>query len=143
MMLGGGRFAALMMLLSLCASCDPTEMRAWELAGEPGLLFQVQQHYERNALEEGGRCTAPLLQGVTRTEMLEDTPEQMVLRLKYSFRDRIRDGGSCSDRRRGRCGMMRECRGFAQRTFTIARTDDGLEVVGMSGAQRNRRQRSL
>ena len=59
MMHGVGRLAALMVILPLCAGCDPTKMRAWELAGEPGLLFEIQQHYERNALEEGGRCPAP------------------------------------------------------------------------------------
>jgi len=134
-----GRLAGLMMLLGLCASCDPTKMRAWELAGEPGLLFEIQQHYERNALEEGGRCPAPLLGGVTRTEILEDTPERMVLSLNYAYRDMIRDGDDCSEMRPARCGIMRECRGFAQRTFTVARTDGGLEVVGMTGPQRNRR----
>jgi hypothetical protein len=133
------RLAALMMILPLCASCDPYKMRAWELAGEPGLLFEIQQYYERNALEEGGRCPAPLLGGVARTEILEDTPEQMVLHLSYAYRDMIRDGEDCSEMRPARCGIMRECRGFAARTFTVARTDDGLEVVDMTGPQRRRR----
>ena len=77
---------------------------------------------------------------MTRTEILEDTPEQMVLQLNYAYRDMIRDGEDCSEMRPARCWIMRECRGFAQRTFTVARTEDGLEVVGMSGPQRNRRQ---
>jgi len=134
------RLTTLMVILPLCASCDPYKMRAWELAGEPGLLFEIQQYYERNALEEGGRCPAPLLGGVTRTEILEDTPERVVLHLNYAYRDMIRDGDDCSEMRPARCGIMRECRGFAQRTFTVARTEDGLEVIDMTGQRRNRRQ---
>ena len=134
------RLTTLMVILPLCGSCDPYKMRAWELAGEPGLLFEIQQYYERNALEEGGRCPAPLLGGVTRTEILEDTPERVVLHLNYAYRDMIRDGDDCSEMRPARCGIMRECRGFAQRTFTVARTEDGLEVIDMTGPRRNRRQ---
>ena len=33
---------------------------------------------------------------------------------------------------------MRECRGFAERTFTIDKGQDGLSVAGMSGAQQRR-----
>jgi hypothetical protein len=138
MMDAAGRLAAAMVIVAVCASCDPYKMRAWELAGEPGLLFEIQQYYERNALEEGGRCPAPLLGGVTRTEVLEDTPERMVLHLTYGYRDMIRDGEDCSEMRPARCGIMLECRGFAERTFTVARTADGLEVVDMTGPQRRR-----
>src|SRR5690606_17725726 len=51
-------------LLAACAG-DPAQNPAWELAGHPGLLYDVKLFYERNALEEDGRCTMPLLEGVT------------------------------------------------------------------------------
>jgi hypothetical protein len=141
MMHGAGRLAALMVILAVCASCDPTKMKAWELAGQPGLLYEVKQYYEHNALEEGGRCARPLLDGVTRSEILEDSAQQMVLDLGYAYRDMQRGpDDDCSESRFLRCTIMAPCRGFAERTFTIARTEDGLDVVGMSGPQRNRRQ---
>jgi hypothetical protein len=37
-------------------------------------------------------------------------------------------------------GIFRECEGFASRTFTIAKADGELRVVGMDGPQIRRRQ---
>lgn len=64
-------------LLAACAG-DPAQNPAWELAGYPGLLYDVKLYYERNALEEGGRCTMPLLEGVTRSEILSEDDEQEI-----------------------------------------------------------------
>jgi hypothetical protein len=116
----------------LACSIDPAQNPAWELAGHPGLLYDIQLYYQRNALEENGRCTRPLLQGVTRSEVLAEDDEQLVVALTYRYRDSLRD-----ERRLG--GMFRECQGFATRTFTIAKADGELSVVGMDGPQRRRR----
>ena len=112
----------------LACSIDPAQNPAWELAGHPGLLYDIQLYYQRNALEENGRCTRPLLQGVTRSEVLAEDDEQLVVALTYRYRDSLRD-----ERRLG--GMFRECQGFATRTFTIAKADGELSVVGMDGPQ--------
>lgn len=134
------RLAASIAILGAGTGCDPDKMKVWELAGEPGLLYDVKVYYERNALEEGGRCASPLLDGVTRTEILEDSAEQMVLRLRYVYRDTQRGpDDDCSADRPLRCTVMAACRVFAERSFTVARTGDGLEVVSMSGPQRERR----
>jgi hypothetical protein len=118
--------------LLACAAFDPARSPAWELAGHPGLLYDVQLYYQRNALEENGRCTRPLFEGVTRSEVLAEDEEQLVIRLTYRYRDSMRD-----ERRLG--GMFRECTGFASRTFTIAKADGETRVVGMDGPQRRRR----
>jgi hypothetical protein len=77
------------------------------------------------------------MEGVARSQVLSDDPDQMVIALSYYYRDWIRDGDDCSPLRPGRCmGFMQECRGFAQRTFTIDKGEDGLSVAGMSGPQR-------
>jgi hypothetical protein len=107
-------------------------------SGQPSLMRKVQLYYETHATEEGGRCTAPLLEGVTRTQVLSDNAEQMVLDVSYYYRDWIRDGDDCGPLRPLRCTVMRECRGFAQRTFTIEKGQDAFTVVGMSGPQRGR-----
>lgn len=117
-----------------CAG-DASQNPAWELAGQPGLLLKVQQYYESRGTEEGGRCTAPIMQGVARSQVLSDDPHQMTIKLSYAYRDWIRDRDDCDELRPLRCGIMRECRGFAERIFTIDKGQDGLSVAGMTGGQ--------
>lgn len=121
--------------LWLCGCLDAGQNPAWTLAGQPGLLLKVQNYYESYGTEEGGRCTAPLLGGVSRARVLSDTPAQMVIELTYTYRDYLRDN-RCDPRRPGRCWINPECRGFAQRTFTIDKGQDGVRVAGMTGGQR-------
>ncbi len=112
---------------------------AWELAGHPGLLLQVKSYYERHAREEGGRCTKPILAGVARSEVVAEDDDRLVVGLRYAYRDYNRDGDDCDDEFRPlRCTIVRECRGFAERTFTIAKGETGLEVIDMTGEQRRR-----
>ena len=101
-------------------------------------MRMVKLYYELNATEENGRCTAPLLEGVTRSQVLSDNAEQMVLDVGYYYRDWIRDGEDCGPLRPLRCTVMRECRGFAQRTFIVDKGQDAFTVVDMSGPQRGR-----
>jgi hypothetical protein len=115
----------------LACAIDPARIPAWELAGHPGLLYWIKLYYERNALEENGRCTAPLLEGVSRSEVLAEDDDELVIGLTYRYRDTLRD--------ERRLGLFRECEGFASRTFTIAKADDELTVAGMSGPQKRRR----
>ena len=121
--------------LAACSS-DPAQNPAWTLAGHPGLLYWIRFYYERNALEENGRCTAPLLEGVSRSEILVEDQDQLVIRLDYRYRDRIRDEPRF---RSGALPFLRECQGFASRTFTIAKGPEGLRVLGMDGPQKRRR----
>ena len=122
--------------LPLGGCVDASQNPAWQLAGQPGLLLKVQNYYESRGTEEGGRCSAPLLVGVTRSHVISDDPSQMVIELSYAYRDWIRDGRDCDRRRPLRCTINRECRGFAQRIFTIDKGQDGLSVAGMTGGQR-------
>ena len=117
----------------VACSLDPAQYPAWELAGHPGLLYDVKLYYQRNALEENGRCTFPLLEGVSRSEVLAEDDEQLVIGLTYRYRDSMRD--------ERRLGLSRECAGFARRTFTIAKADGELIVAGMDGPQKRRRAR--
>ena len=121
--------------LFACAG-DPAQNPAWQLAGYPGLLFPIKVYYERNALEENGRCTAPLLEGVSRSEILAEDQDQLVVALTYRYRDAIRDEPRLPS---GNLPFLRECEGFASRTFTIAKSEQGLAVAGMDGPQKGRR----
>lgn len=128
-----GAATGVALLLGVLCACAG---RSWELAGQPGLMLKVQNYYERRGLEEGGRCPAPIMMGVSRSQVLSDDQDQMVVALSYYYRDWVRDDDDCDELRPGRCWVNPTCRGFAERTFTIDKGQDGLKVVGMSGPQR-------
>jgi len=118
-------------LLGACTMQGPA------VAGIPGLQWQLQRFYLDKATEKGGMCTAPAIRSITQSTVLEETEEQMVLRVRYFWRDeQMRQDfellpltGSIS------------CQGFAERDFTLARMTDGtFEVVAMTGEMRNVRQ---
>ena len=128
------RAATLLCSLSLLG-CASDASPGSELAGQPGLLLKVRNYYESRAIEEG-RCNAPIMRGVARSQVLSDDQDQMVILLSYYYRDWVRDDDDCEPLRPGRCWVNPTCRGFAERTFTIDKGEDGLKVVGMSGPQR-------
>jgi hypothetical protein len=131
------RIAGIVATVLWLAAClgPPEQNPAWTLAGHPGLLYWIRFYYERNALEENGRCTAPLLEGVSRAEVLSEDQDQLVIRLDYRYRDFVRDEPRAPS---GALPFFRECVGFASRTFTIAKGPEGLRVVGMDGPQKRR-----
>lgn len=99
------------------------------LAGHDGLSTKVTWFYRAHATEEGGRCKAPEIKGITQTKVVEETDEQLILRLRYSYLD----SAFRNDRR---TALIGNCEGFATRDFTIAKNQDKLVVASMSGAVR-------
>ena len=132
------------LILALAAgvtACAGIVGEGWTLAGEPGLMTKVRQYYSQHALEEGGQCPWPIMEGVTRETVLEDEPDRFEVLIRYRYRDFVRGPEDDCDRfRPNRCFVMVQCRGFAERRFTIARTEEGSEVIAMSGEQRHRRE---
>lgn len=112
---------ALMPSLAACAG-GPLSGPGTSLAGEPGLRPVVQQYYDARATEENGRCRAPLMEGVLTSRILESSPQQLVVRVRYLYRDLTAD-------------LRGACRNFGTRTFTVARDPDGFAVVDMTGGQ--------
>lgn len=123
-------------ILALVA-CDPTKNPAWTLGGEPGMLFVVKQYYELNALEEYGRCSSPILEGVSRSRVSENEPGRFDVDLSYYYRDMGHD--RCEDRLpNAGCSMLYDCRGFAERSFVVGKDKEGLSVLEMSGPKKGR-----
>jgi len=121
----------LLLAALLLAACT---MQGPPVAGIPGLQWQLQRFYLDKATEEGGMCTSPAIRSITQATVLEETEDEMVLRVRYFWRDeQMRQDfellpltGSIS------------CQGFAERDFTLARMSDGtFEVVAMTGEKRN------
>jgi hypothetical protein len=119
------------LLLGACTMQGPA------VAGIPGLQWQLQRFYLDKSTEKGGMCTAPAIRSITQSTVLEETEEQMVLRVRYFWRDeQMRQDFELLPL----TGAI-SCQGFAERDFTLARmTDDTFEVVAMTGEMRNVRQ---
>lgn len=92
----------------------------------------IERYYEAHASERGGQCLAPYIDGITRTEVVENDPERLVVDVRYLYRDRLKDQPS---------GMegdgLGTCTGYNQRRFVVANSEDGLEVEAMSGPSQN------
>lgn len=122
------RLGAFLSVLALLVGCN---IPGPSLAGYEGLQVPVQRYYETYATEKGGTCRRPQMWSITQSEVLEDTDEQLVLRIRYSWRDDAFE--------RQRPGVVfRTCDGFAERVFTIDKTT-GLQVVDMTGERREQR----
>ncbi len=106
------------------------------IAGREGLAFRIKNYYADNATEKGGICPTPIMRAITRTEVLEETDERLVLQVRYSFQDRSFDSIDVDAFGFVQAGS---CSGFATRTFTISTgpTGGAAEVLDMSGERRN------
>ena len=125
-------FAALAVLLAGCAG----RIDSAHFGPHRDIERAIMRHYQRYASE--GNCFNPYIDGFTRLTVLEDTPDRLVVHARYFYRDRFQDGGQ-GDGSRGSV-----CSGFGERTFTLASSSEGGDVVvGMTGQQDEPAIRSL
>lgn len=99
------------------------------LAGyDGGLQSQVQGYYARRATERGAACPSPRMTTITQADVVEETPERVVMDLRYHWAD----DSQASDAEGGTFRGI--CQGFSGRSFTFVRTNEGggLEVESMS-----------
>jgi len=54
--------------------------------------------------------------------VVQSDGQRLVVQVRYLYRDLTTDLGGA-------------CRGFGNRTFTVAREPDGMKVISMTGAQ--------
>lgn len=112
--------------VALLAGCN---VPGPSLAGYEGLQFKVRQYYANHAVEENAVCRAPEMRGITQTRILEDSDDNVVVRVRYYYRDnafRIEDSPA----------IIGNCDGFNSRDFTIAKSDNSLKVVDMTGPRK-------
>ena len=120
------RTIGLTSVLLLLAGCAASRMPATSFAEPQELERTVMRYYERHATEENRTCLSPYIDGFTRVDVVEEQPERLVVDARYFYRDRSKDDT-------GENGFGRECTGYADRRFTLARNGDGVEVVEMTG----------
>lgn len=112
-----------LVVTGLVAGCaNPWQPPAYETA--------IKRYYEAHASERG-YCLAPYIDGFTKVQVVEDTPERMVVEARYLYRDWLKDGSGARD------GMMLGCVSYGARSFVLTHSDDRYEVVEMSGPRRN------
>ena len=120
----GGRLLLSFSILAMLVGCAAALESRYH---GPSRLIKssIEQFYRRHASEDGGRCTRPFIDAITKVNVIEDAPERWTAEIRYSYRDRLRDEDPGSDRK--------ICRGFASRTFTLLPKEDDLVVADMSG----------
>jgi hypothetical protein len=70
-------------------------------------------------------------------DVIEDTPELLVLDVRYKYQDRLRDDEDSHVRLPGGVAASRKvCRGFESRQFTLEKVDGDVQVVDMTGPVR-------
>ena len=92
----------------------------------------IERYYEAHASERGGQCLAPYIDGITRTDVVEDSPDRLVVDVRYLYRDRIKD-----QPRDNPADALTGCVGYGERQFVLARSDDTLTIEQMTGPRRN------
>ena len=118
------RSAALALAL-LLSGCAVSRVPETSFAEPTAVERTVKSYYERHASEENRRCLTPYMDGMTQVSVVEETPESLVVDVRYLYRDRFK-----TDRDNG---FRRECIGYAGRRFTLSKSDAGIAVVEMTG----------
>ena len=120
-------------LAFLLAACN---YQGPAVAGYPGLQNKIQWFYDSNALEQNAVCTQPRMRSVTSSQILEETPETVVMNIRYYWIDEGQlDFDDSPFPFAG--GPIQRCNGFAERRFTFVKMTDGsLQVRAMTGPQR-------
>ena len=95
----------------------------WRSASGGPIIAAIRRYYESNAAEENNACSALLMSGVSRTEVVSAQAGKLVVDVTYFYSNAAHRGS------------MR-CRGTGNRQFTLTRSADRFEVVDMTGERR-------
>jgi hypothetical protein len=114
------------LLLSSCGSVRLSE----ELHDEASVLGAIGRHYDGMAIEEQGLCTHPVMDGVRGYDVLEQSADELVMEVRYSYSD-----PTANLRRRRRTTVRKDCTRWATRTFWVVKAADGYQVTRMTGEQ--------
>jgi hypothetical protein len=112
--------ALLGLLLAGCAA-DPASSAATPVSRE--VLTAIQRYYESNAAEENNACSALIMSGVTRSELVSEGEGQLVVDVTYSYANFANRSG-------------RRCRGIGNRRFTLSNASGRFTVIDMTGERR-------
>jgi len=115
--------AVLGLWLAACASEPAQTGGPLEVGERRPIIAAIRRYYESSAAEENNACSALLMNGVTRTEVVSDQDGKLVVDVTYFYSNNAHRGS------------MR-CRGTGNRQFTLTRSANGFQVVDMTGERR-------
>lgn len=128
------RHAVLVSFLALLAACTRP---GTDIPGFQGLQYDVMRYYDLYAVESNWYCLQPRMQAITRTTIVSDTDDELVLDVHFRWMDRT--FGNDGDDILFGGGALGRCQGWSDRRFTLAKyPDDDYSVVAMSGTRRGR-----
>ena len=113
------------LLLTSCGSVRLSE----ELHDEASVLGAIGRHYDGMAIEEQGLCTHPVMDGVRGYDVLEQSADELVMEVRYSYHD------PTPRPRRPRTTVRSVCIRWATRTVWVVKAADGYQVTRMTGEQ--------
>ena len=90
----------------------------------PGAQEQIVRYYNAHAAERDRTCNHVGMDVITRSRVVTDTADQLVLDLEYSY---------SSTQAAQKPPKGPPCDGFADRTFTFERSGDTYKLLQMSG----------
>lgn len=123
------RLSVVFGLLAVLAACA---LQGAPIAGYESLQQKITRYYRQHAAERNYMCLAPEMRAITRVEVLENTPERLVVRVRYNWVDTL-----YGEEDLGETGVViQRCQGFADRTFTFDKRL-GMRIVEMSGPKRD------
>ena len=126
--------AGFMLILASCAAFSTIVVPDTSFAPGAPVQAAISTYYRDHAVEyDAGPCYRPYFDAITKVEVIEEDAEHLVLELRYSFRDRLRDD---EDTNRVPPSSRRVCWGFESRQFTLGKETGVVRVTDMSGARR-------
>jgi len=103
--------------------------------GYDSLGREIERFYRQRAWERNATCPMPRIDAILSATVIEETEDEIVALVRYSWRDETRLDNDNRGGIRGRGGGGR-CRGIDERRFTLEKLDGDVRVVRMSGPQR-------
>jgi hypothetical protein len=126
--------AAFLIALASCAGFSTTVVPDTNFAPGASVQAAISTYYRDHAVEyDTGPCYRPYFDAITKVDVIEQDADHLVLELRYSFRDRLRDD---EDTNRIPPSSRRVCWGFESRQFTLSKETGVVRVTEMTGPRR-------
>jgi hypothetical protein len=109
------------------------------ILGYEGLGWEIRRFYDRRAWERNATCPLARMDAILRAEVVEEAEDELVIAVRYSWRDetRLDDDDLFGPGARFGVGFgAGRCVGIDERLFTLHKVDGDVRVVEMSGPQR-------
>jgi hypothetical protein len=123
-----------MFALASCAGFSTTAVPDTSFASGAPVQAAISTYYRDHAVEyDTGPCYRPYFDAITKVDVIEQDADHLVLELRYSFRDRLRDD---EDSNNIPPSSRRVCWGFESRQFTLSKETGVVRVTDMTGPVR-------